>query len=399
MARMWQRLPEDRYANCDEAAAALGQVLANHLEGPVARPARKRSGQGPRKKKRSATSRSPMLGLLSSLTGRGGKKGRKGNRTGTSTGRKRRQRKARANVQAPQPTLVDSAEDWSVASAMLKSDNQVKVVSGSQGPTQLEGNSKPAEPPSAHSQDNPKQAPEGSTEQTEEDTEGRTISVMFMDVIFDEETTEPTESKSESTEDIDAITTLRNEEVLSQNTLPHVEELVQQGQQESGPEPAVQASSTVGPSGTDATADSLDSLQANMAMAALEPADEITGVTTGLESTLDLGLVSSTNEPNNVGEISETLDLNPLAKPYSSPDDKEPPKGPTTTELANNELDKEPDSAAMSDDDGDEDEGEELDDFFAGMEEPEDPDASAGEELHDNDEDDLDDFFGDDFDS
>ena len=282
---------------------------------------------------------------------------------------------------------------------MLKSDNQVKVVSGSQGPTQLEGNSKPAEPPSAHSQDNPKQAPEGSTEQTEEDTEGRTISVMFMDVIFDEETTEPTESKSESTEDIDAITTLRNEEVLSQNTLPHVEELVQQGQQESGPEPAVQASSTVGPSGTDATADSLDSLQANMAMAALEPADEITGVTTGLESTLDLGLVSSTNEPNNVGEISETLDLNPLAKPYSSPDDKEPPKGPTTTELANNELDKEPDSAAMSDDDGDEDEGEELDDFFAGMEEPEDPDASAGEELHDNDEDDLDDFFGDDFDS
>ena len=380
LARMWEQLPEKRYKTCSDAADALADVLANYLEGPVVRKQRKAPSKGTRKRaKRNEKPKPAMFGLLSSLAGRSQKKTRKRPSPGTTSPGRRRRRKKKTS-----PTgelgdanpVLESAEDWSVASAMLHEEDAPVASSFQTRGTSEQGldsgpigESVPADPGSLES-------PEGGDigEDELEADDGKTISMMFMNVIFDESEQDTTPGLDDITRDQEDATTVRDEAVLSQNTLSPLTPIKSAAESEQPPEPEDRPDQVT------------ESLKANMQSAVLEPADEPAEVDFQLDETVDLLIPDSReNRPSESG-ISETLDLNPLARPHQ--EIGEPPT-PAPPHREGAKADSSVGDSSDISDDGSE--GGDLDDFFSG----------SGDEQGDSDgqsDGDIDDFFSDSFD-
>ena len=368
LGRMWERLPENRYNNCSDAAEALADLLATYLEEPAARKPRKRPPRSQAARKDRPAKSKPMFGLLSALTGRSPKKGRKRLDNGDQPKRRRRKKKRLSQTtEARTEHALESAEDWSEASAMLESNttNIDAALSSQQESSEGEPpNPSPAIEASAveeTDEDLGSIKDESSASNHAEDEEGKTISVLFMNVIF------------EDADDVDTaenITTIRNEPALSQNTLSvltPMEEADQSssentlGKEDQKQTKEQQETSQKSPKDRDAA---LTSMQAHLAQAALEPADGQSDLPVELEDTEDLFQSKDPSHNPDTAAISDTLDLNPLARPHTVAD-----------------------QASLT---GGQQE-DVLDDFFSAT-----SDIETGDEK-DSDEDDMDDFFSDSF--
>jgi len=368
LARMWERLPEKRYENCSDAADALSDVLTNYLDVPATPKQRKAPNRGAKKRRQRTPKAKPaMFGLLSSLTGRSQKKGRKRPSPGTINPGKRRRRKKKTALPttvADASPVLESAEDWSVASSMLNSED-TPIASSFQSTASSESADSNLLDESAMPDSGVPES--GDILHTEELDDGKTISVLFMNVIFED-------NDDDVTRDLEAVTTVRDEPVLSQNTLSTLSPIEDDLSSSQDNSTADEVASEANNDSEEDNDEVLASLQANMAAATLEPADVPPGLPSQFEDTQDLLIPNKGDHPAESG-ISETLDLNPLSRPHVE-DTKAPAPAPTQQ------------VKAMGDD---EEEGE-LDDFFSGDDDEQDDnhDATAGD-------DDDDDFFSDSF--
>lgn len=294
LARMWRRNPEERFETCADAAIALGTVLESHLAEPEeVRPRKSRPRKGERSRKKKATKARPlMFGLLSALTGKHGRKGRKrGDTDQHTTGvrrKKRRKRKTTVATEVDSDAVLESAEDWSKASAQLESKEYMSdLLDATEALPGL-----PA-------------APVEHEEITEALESGRTISMLFMDEIF--ESDGPSGSGKEP--DIDDITTVRNQKVVTETSFS-IDNL---------PTPGSEPPASDG-SDSEHGAGSAAPLDKELAEAALQPA-----VDTG-----ETPIHRDDDEAADQGKggqhvsISDTLDLNPLAKPRQAPPTPKP---------------------------------------------------------------------------
>ena len=421
LGKMWERRPEDRFEHCDDAADAVADVLATYLEGPIARKPPKRLGRAGKKRRQQSHKAKPAIfGLLSALTSSSKKKGRKRpeSESGSPAKRRRRKKKRSTPAQSDASPVVESAEDWFAASARLGSTDSPEQSEHTEPSTDevippQSATSNPDERREAADLGTPPAGPDALIAVVDDDTidrddteelnvevdEGKTISVLFMNVIFDGPEHDVT------TRDVESVTTVRDQAILSQDTLSPIELLdptldVPEAQQISAPaskpederldrieqiklgenrasedEPSNQALVT-------------DSIEANLTAAALEPGDSLAELPTMLDDTEHL-FQSTGAEPLSASpDISDTLDLSPLARP-STPAKAKAPTGKDQRGDAVREPAVIPDGLLASPQTHDNDEGD-LDDFFSG----EGKDEGKGEE----DESDGDDFFSDNFD-
>ena len=393
LGRMWERLPENRYNSCSDAAAALADLLATYLEEPSARKPRRRPARAQAERKNRTAKSKPMFGLLSALTGRSPKKGRKRLDGGAQPKRRRRKKKrVSRTTEAMTEQVLESAEDWSEASAMLQSDTAgLDAVNSS---PEEESEKSPQDSTPAPATSGPEKAMEGlgstksaeATSREAEDEEGKTISVLFMNVIFEDA------DDSDTAED---ITTIRNEPVLSQSSvsvLTPIEE-PDQSLREREPNEEEQHDPQQQPKAKDSA---LTSMQAHLAQAALEPADDTLDLPVELEDTQDLFQSNDSGPVLDTAGISDTLDLNPLARPHTVADQASLTGGPQE-DVLDDFFSATSDIEIGDEEEKDQDgiEGQQEDDQGGFFTAANDIDT---EDSKENTQDDIDDFFSDSFD-
>jgi len=305
IGRMWEREPDDRFPNCDAAADALATVLERFLEEPAEQKARRPRTRtaGRTRKQKAGRPRSGMFGLLSAIAGRSGRKGRKrpdSEATRTGKTRKRRRKKGTRRAGSESEPVLESAEDWSEASSALQSldDSLQEQVSTPAAQEQLSDPSPEAELATQALDLEDMEAGEP------EDEAGKTISVMFMDVIFDKEES----LGAGDTVDLDNITTLRNQPVVTGDIEPIADQLL--ARDDSSSEPLAEAASP--------PSSELNPFEESLAAAALEPATVTSESDVEIEDTLDILGAADINRAIHAHKISDTLDMNPLTRPHGT---------------------------------------------------------------------------------